>query len=61
MPGPTRTKVTLSAPTTNNGGTTTVHVTIPSGVAIGLQPYVLVISSHTATDATMWPLAIDVE
>ena len=61
LAGPSRTKATLSTTTTNNDGMATVHVTIPSVAAVGTHPSVLIISSHDATDATMWPLAFDVE
>jgi hypothetical protein len=57
----TRTKISLSAPMINNGGTVTAHVTIPPAVASGTISSIFIISSHTPDDATMWPLSIDVQ
>ena len=62
-PGITGTRVgaSLGATTLNNGGTATVHVTVPAGAASGNQAGLIIISSHTPDDGTIWPIAIDVQ
>ncbi len=45
----------------NNAGTTKIHVTVPAGAPIGSHPSIFLLSQHTADDATMWPLSLDVE
>ena len=57
----TLTKVGFGTPMINNGRTTTVTVTIPAGAAAGSHASIFLFSSHNTGDATMWPLAIDVQ
>jgi hypothetical protein len=56
-----RVGASLGAMTLGNGGMATVHITVPAGAASGNQAGLIIISSHTPDDGTIWPIAIDVQ
>ncbi len=53
--------VKLDKASLNNGDTTMLHVTVPANAVSGSTVPIFLIASHTAVDATMWPIAIVVD
>jgi hypothetical protein len=51
----------LDAMTANNGATPTLHVTMPANARSGNFTRVLLVSSHSAADASMWPIVIQTQ